>query len=81
MLLCSTVKPLQVSLVEPVAYHRDSYDFALKEIEPEAKYEVTFYPTYVPAKKSVMVGAELQRLKVEIADSPGSLLVEYKRIE
>jgi hypothetical protein len=25
MLLCSTVKPLRVSLVEPVAYLRDSY--------------------------------------------------------
>jgi len=58
-----------------------SYDFDLKEIEPKAKYEVTFYPTYVPAKKSVMVGAELQHLKVDIADSPGSLLIEYKRIE
>jgi hypothetical protein len=37
MLLCSTVKPLRVSLVEPVAYHRDSYShrgryYTLREI-------------------------------------------------
>lgn len=26
-----------------------------------------------------MMGAELQRLKIQINDSPGSLLVEYKK--
>ncbi len=57
-----------------------NYEFALHEIEPKAEYEVTFYPTYTPSKKTVIVGAELQRLRVEIADRPGSLLVEYKRI-
>jgi alpha-galactosidase len=60
--------------------HYGSYDFALNEIEPKAEYEVTFYPTYAPSKKTVIVGAELQRLRAEIADRPGSLLVEYKRI-
>jgi len=30
MLLCSTVKPLRVSLVEPVAYPRDSYESAME---------------------------------------------------
>jgi alpha-galactosidase len=58
-----------------------SYDFALNEIEPKGEYEVTFYPTYAPSKKTVIVGAELQRLRAEVADCPGSLLVEYKRIK
>lgn len=58
----------------------DSYDLALHEIEPKVEYEVTFYPAYSPSKTTVIKGAELQRLKVEIADRPGSLLVEYKRI-
>ena len=33
MLLCSTVKPLRVSLVEPVAYLRDSYGRSLERNE------------------------------------------------
>lgn len=57
----------------------DSYDAALKEIVPDAKYEVTFYSSYCPAKTVQMTGAELQHLKIEINDSPGSLLVEYKK--
>jgi alpha-galactosidase len=56
------------------------YDLALNEIEPRAEYEVTFYLTFAPAKKTVVAGAELQHLRAEIADCPGSLLVEYKRI-
>ena len=32
MLLCSTVKPLRVSLVEPVAYLKDSYEICLELI-------------------------------------------------
>ena len=58
-----------------------SYDFALKEIEPKAKYKVTFYPTYIPAKKIEMLGNELLHLKAEITVCPGSLLIEYKRID
>jgi len=58
-----------------------SYALDLKEIEPKAQYEVTWYPTYAPANKSVMAGADLQKMKLEIADSPGSLLVEYRRVK
>lgn len=57
-----------------------SYDGALKEIAPEAKYAVSFYPTYGPAKARTMAGSKLQHLKLEIADSPGSLVVEYKNV-
>ena len=58
----------------------DSYNSVLNEIEPEAQYDVTFYPTYSPAKSAIMAGTELQHLKLEIPDSPGSLLIEYKKI-
>jgi alpha-galactosidase len=58
----------------------DSYHSVLNEIVPEAKYEVSFYPTYSSAKSTTMSGVELQHLKLEIADSPGSLVVEYKRV-
>jgi len=58
----------------------DSYASILNEIVPEAKYEVSFYPTYSLAKTVTMGGAELRHLKLEIPDSPGSLLVEYKRV-
>lgn len=58
----------------------DSYSSILNELEPSAKYEVSFYPTYGEAKRVVMAGAELQHLKLEIGESPGSLLVEYRKV-
>jgi len=58
----------------------DNYDAVLNEIDPVAKYEVTSYSTYIPAKSVLMMGAELQHLKLEIDDFPGSLLVEYKKL-
>jgi alpha-galactosidase len=57
-----------------------SFDCILNEIDPKASYEAVFYPTYSPTKRIVMSGSELQRLKAEIADCPGSLLVEYKKV-
>jgi len=57
----------------------DNYDAALREVDPGSKYEVTFYSSYSPAKSVQMTGAELQHLKIEINDSPGSLVIEYKK--
>ncbi len=57
----------------------DNYHAALKEIDPEAKYEVTFYSGYSRAKSVQMMGAELQHLTIEINEVPGSLLIEYKK--
>jgi hypothetical protein len=48
---------------------------SLREIDPEATYEVTSYSSYSRAKSVQMMGAELQHLKSEINDSPGSLLI------
>lgn len=56
----------------------DSYATSLREIDTAAKYEVTYYYDYVPAKTVLMTGEEIQHLKLEIPDEPGSLLVEYK---
>ncbi len=57
----------------------ENYHAALKEIDPEAKYEVTFYAGYAPAKSLQMTGAEFQHLTIEINEVPGSLLIEYKK--
>ena len=57
----------------------ESYATALQEIDKTAKYEVTYCYDYVPAKTVRMTGEEMQHLKLEIHDEPGSLLVEYKK--
>jgi hypothetical protein len=59
----------------------------------EATYEVTFYSSYSQAKSVQMMGAELLhlaekaakeegglKLKIEINDSPGSLVIEYRAV-
>jgi alpha-galactosidase len=57
----------------------ESYAAALQEIDPAAKYDVTYYYGYAPAKTLQIMGTELQHLKLEIQEEPGSLLVEYKK--
>jgi len=57
----------------------ESYDAAMQEIDPAAKYELTYYYNYVPAKTVQMTGTEMQHLRLTIKDEPGSLLVEYKK--
>ena len=68
-----------------LAFRRDrssynNYESALREIAPEAKYQVTFYHTYDPDKTVTMSGSDLQHLNLQIDGSPGSLLVEYKKL-
>jgi alpha-galactosidase len=50
-----------------------------REIKPEAYYEVTQARSYEPSKSIRMKGAELQRMRVDIDDCPGSVVIEYKR--
>jgi alpha-galactosidase len=74
----------QDGMVMAFRRHRSAYgtyELTLNEIDPNAKYEVIFYPTYNESNRAVMVGSDLHHLKLEIAESPGSLLVEYKRVE
>ncbi len=54
--------------------------FLLKEIrgiDPEAEYEVTISRTYEPAAPVIMNGSALKNFKIEIDETPGSVLIEY----
>ena len=57
-----------------------SFICAPHEIDPAANYEVTQAQTYELSQPMIMKGAELQRLKAEIDDCPGSLVIEYKKV-
>jgi len=57
------------------------YDCSLREIDPEATYEVTQYHTYDPEQTVTMGGSDLRHLSLAIRDCPGSVLVEYRRVE
>jgi alpha-galactosidase len=52
----------------------------LQEIDPAVDYEVTRSITYTPSRPVRMKGDRLQRLKAEIDDGPGSLVVEYRKV-
>lgn len=67
-----------------IAFRRDKSPYAsyfcdLREIDPAADYQVTLYPGYEPSATIMRKGSELKRFKAEIADCPGSLIVEYAR--
>ena len=51
-----------------------NYQGTLNEIVAEANYEVGFYPGYALAKVVTMKGSELQHLRLEISEAPGTLV-------
>lgn len=51
-----------------------------RDIDPAAVYEVVLSRTYEPSKPLRMRGAEIRRLKVDVDDCPGSVVVEYRRV-
>ena len=53
----------------------------LHEVDAAADYEVTTSRGYQPSAAARMKGAQLRNLKVEIDEQPGSVVVEYKRVE
>jgi alpha-galactosidase len=68
-----------------MAFRRDrspygSYNCHLREIDPTATYQVAMYHTYDPEKPLMMKGSDLEKLNIEIDESPGSVIVEYKRL-
>jgi alpha-galactosidase len=68
-----------------VAFRRPQSPYAsfvcdLREIDAEADYEVTRSPSYRRQKPVTMEGAKLQRLKAEIDECPGAVVVEYRRV-
>ena len=61
--------------------HRSPYEKAtisLRQIEPEAEYEVSLSDGYAPAPAARMKGRELKEMTVTIAEMPGSLLLRYQ---
>jgi len=56
-----------------------SYECDLHGIDPSAHYAVTVSADYTPPTPRRMDGDRLQRLTVDIADRPGSVVVEYRR--
>ena len=69
-----------------MAFRRDespygSYNCHLREIDPTATYQVVMYPTYEPETPLTMKGSDLKKLTIEIDESPGSLIVEYKQLQ
>ncbi|MEN6370593.1 MAG: NPCBM/NEW2 domain-containing protein [Armatimonadota bacterium] len=51
-----------------------------KAIDADAKYKVTVYESYDPKPEVVMKGSELLKYNAELAAAPGSLLIEYKKL-
>jgi alpha-galactosidase len=58
---------------------RGTCECRLREIDPAADYRVTLYHTYEPEKPLTMKGAALQKLTLEIGESPGSVIMEYRK--
>ena len=56
----------------------ESTAVALQDIDPAARYEVTFEDA---GMKKTMTGAELARLKILVTQKPGSALVFYKKMK
>ena len=62
--------------------HRSPYPTylcELQEIDPQAEYQVTLAYGYEPSPPVIMAGMALRRLRIDIEDSPGSVMVEYRR--
>jgi alpha-galactosidase len=54
-------------------------EVALRGLLPTARYDVTFAESYDVKERRVLSGRELARLKIEIAGSPGSMLIRYTK--
>jgi alpha-galactosidase len=69
-----------------VAFRRHASPYAayvcpLRGINPDAEYDVTASQGYAPEPTVRMKGVALQSLKAEIDEMPGSLIIEYKRVD
>ena len=53
----------------------------LLEIDPKAEYEITRSATYQPSAPEKISGEKLRRLKIDIDERPGSVILEYRRIK
>ena len=57
-----------------------SYECELRNIEPDARYEVRVSQDYQPQPASILTGAELSRYRLTIDSKPGSVLLEYRLV-
>jgi alpha-galactosidase len=57
-----------------------AYVADFREIDPKAEYEITRSTTYQPSKPEKISGEKLRQLKIEIDERPGSIILEYRRI-
>jgi alpha-galactosidase len=67
-----------------LAFRRDGSPYSaceclLREIDPAASYRVTLCRGYDPDPPFTAKGSALRTLKLEIAERPGSILVEYQK--
>ncbi len=53
---------------------------ALNELDADADYEVTLSTGYTPAPPKKMKGADLRSIVLNISESPGSMLMEYRPV-
>lgn len=66
-------------------FRRDQSPFAaishlpLKEIDPEAEYEIVISRTFEPETPRKMSGNEFLKLKIDVDERPGSVVLEYKK--
>ncbi len=68
-----------------IAFRRDRSPYSgftaeLRAIDPAAEYEVVRSPGYEPSPPVRMKGTQLQRLRIDIDERPGSVVVEYRRV-
>jgi alpha-galactosidase len=69
-----------------LAFRRDAsldavHTVQLREIDPAADYEVTQSQGYERSAPKRMKGAELGSLKLQIEQQPGSLVIEYRKVQ
>jgi hypothetical protein len=58
-----------------------AYTAELREIDPKGEYEVTRSTSYQPSEPTKMSGEQLRRLKIDIDERPGSIILEYRRVD
>ncbi|MDR3198711.1 MAG: NPCBM/NEW2 domain-containing protein [Planctomycetaceae bacterium] len=69
-----------------LVFRRDQSPYAaishlkLREINPDAKYEVILSKSYTPGIPQQLTGHDFLKLKVDLDDLPDSLVIEYREI-
>jgi hypothetical protein len=69
-----------------MAFRRDAspdalHTVQLREIDPAADYDVTKSIGYERSSPKRVKGADITSLKLHIEQQPGSLIIEYKKVE